>query len=216
MRNQLAPYLTSKQRISTKQSGNKKWHSTETSLISSTDFILRGIDQKKITAVVYLDMSKAFDTINHAILLKKLKDIGLSVPALQWFESYLSQRHQAVRINSVLSDKLPVVSGVPQGSVLGALLFSIYVNDLPNVCKNCSTECYVDDTKLLLSFSANDPTHAMQSINSDLQKICNWCFENCLMLNPDKTKLMVFGSRGMLPKLPDFKLSLLGKEIIPA
>ena len=108
--NQLTSYLTSNQRISAKQSGNKRWHSTETALISSTDFVLRAIDQKKITAVVYLDMSKAFDTINHAILLKKLKDIGLSSSALQWFESYLSQRNQAVRINSVLSDKLPVVN----------------------------------------------------------------------------------------------------------
>ena len=161
-------------------------------------------------------MSKAFDTINHVTLLKKLENIGLSAPALQWFESYLSQRFQAVRINSTLSDKLPVASGVPQGSVLGALLFSIYVNDLPNVCQNCSTECYVDDTKLLLSFTVNDSTRAMESINSDLQRIRNWCFDNCLMLNPDKTNVMVFGSRETSLKLPDFKLSLLEKEIIPA
>lgn len=213
---QLSSYLTTNQRISAKQSGNKRWHSTETALNSTTDFILRAIDQKKITAVVYLDMSKAFDTINHVILLKKLKDIGLSSSALQWFESYLSQRKQAVRINSVLSDRLPVVSGVPQGSVLGALLFSIYVNDLPNICQNCSTECYVDDTKLLLSFSANDSAQAIERVNSDLQRIRDWCFDNCLMLNPEKTKLMVFGSRRMSLKLPDSKLSLLGKEIIPA
>ena len=85
--------------------------------------------------VVYLYISKAFDTINHVILLKKLENIGLSVSAPQWFESYLSQRYQAVRINSVLSDTLPVVSGVPQGSFLGALLFGIYVNDQPTVCQ---------------------------------------------------------------------------------
>ena len=89
---QLTPYLTSNQRISVKQSGNKRWHSTETSPISTTDFILCAIDQKKIIAVVYLDMSKAFDTINHWILLKNWRIIGLSASALQWFESYLSQR----------------------------------------------------------------------------------------------------------------------------
>ena len=113
-------------------------------------------------------MSKAFDTINHVILLKKLKDISLSASALQWFESYLSQRNQAVCINPLLSDRLPVASSVPQGSVLGALLFSIYVNDLPNICQDCSTECYVDDTKLLLSFNVNDPTQGTERLNSDL------------------------------------------------
>ena len=71
------------------------------------------------------------------------------------------KRYQAVRINSVLSDKLPVVNDVPRGSVLGAFLFSIYVNDLPNVCQNCSTACHVDDTKLLLSFTVNDSAHAI-------------------------------------------------------
>ena len=114
----------------------------------------------------------------------------------------------------IISDRLPVASGVPQGSVLGVLLFSIY-NDVPNICQDCSTECYVDDTKLLLSFNANDPTQAVERLNSDLQRIRNWCFDNCLMLNPEKTKLMVFGSRRMALKVPEFKLSLLGKEIIP-
>ena len=71
------------------------------------------------------------------------------------------KRYQAVRINSVLSDKLPVVNDVPRGSVIGAFLFSIYVNDLPNVCQNCSTACYVDDTKVLLSFTVNDSAHAI-------------------------------------------------------
>ena len=101
--------------------------------MSSTDAILRAIDQTKVTAVVYLDMSKAFDSIKHEILLNKLKNIGLSLSALTWLCSYLSQRSQVVRINSMLSDALPAVCGVPQGSVLGALLFSISVNDLPAV-----------------------------------------------------------------------------------
>ena len=95
-------------------------------------------------------MSKAFDSIKHEILLNKFKNIGLSSSALTWFCSYLSQRSQVVPINSTLSDALPDVCGVPQGSVLRALLFSIYVNDLPAVSQRCSTECYVNDTKLLL------------------------------------------------------------------
>ena len=198
------------------QSGNKTWHSTETSLIHSTDSILKAIDQKNVTAVILLDISKAFDSINHNILLAKLEDVGVSSTCLAWFKSYLSERYQAVRVNSTLSEKLPVVSGVPQGSILGPLLFSIYVNDLPSVAKNCSSESYVDDTKLLLSFRINNSNTALTDLNEDLIGMRNWCFDNLLLLNPDKTKLMVYGSRQMLGKLPDFRLSLLGKELTPA
>ena len=134
------------------QSGNKKWHSTETSLIHKTDAILGAIDQKKTTAVVLLDMSKAFDSNNHSILLDKLQDIGASASALRGFSSYLFGRKQVVHINSTLSDALPLVSGIPQGSILGPLLFIIYVSSLPTVPKNCLSDCYVDHTKLYMSF----------------------------------------------------------------
>ena len=110
--NQLTSYLTINRRLSAHQSGNKAWHSTETSLINSTDSILKAIDQKKVTAVTLLDMSKAFDSINHEILLVKLKHVGVSSSCLSWFKSYLSERYQTVRINSTLSDILPVISGV--------------------------------------------------------------------------------------------------------
>jgi hypothetical protein len=119
--NQVVPYLDLNKRLSTEQSGNKKHHSTETSLIETTDTILNAIDKKKVTAsaVVLLDMSKAFDSLDHKILMLKLQDVGMSPAALSWFSSYLSNRQQAVRINSALSGKLTVHSGVPQGSILG-------------------------------------------------------------------------------------------------
>ena len=192
--NQITPYLMSNERLSTRQSGNKKSHSTETSLIRTTDAILNAIDEKKTTAVVLLDMSKAFDTINHGILLNKLLDIGISPSCVAWFTSYLSDRRQVVRINSELSDPLPVVSGVPQGSILGPILFSIYVNDLPLVPRSCLTESYVDDTKLYISFPVHDWAKAVADLNADLLYIRNWCFENRLLLNPDKTKLIVYRS----------------------
>ena len=144
--------------------------------------------------MVLLDMSKAFDSINYDILLLKLQHLGISKYALAWFTSYLTNRHQVVRINSTLSNSLRLNSGVPQGSILGPLLFSIYINDLPSVPRNCLTQCYVDDTKLQISFKMRDCPTAMNDLNSDLLLIRDWCFNNFLLLNPDKTKLVVFGS----------------------
>ncbi|CAB4039059.1 Hypothetical predicted protein [Paramuricea clavata] len=178
--------------------------------------ILIAIDKQKVTAVSLLDMSKAFDSLSHGrILLDKLQDVGASTSALKWFENYLSNRKQVVRTNSAVSNLLPVVSGVPQGSILGPLLFTIYVNDLSTVTKNSSSECYVDDIKLLMSFRVHECNNTVIAMNQDLLGIRNWCFDNRLLLNPDKTKLIVYGSRQMMDKLREFHLSLLGNDLVP-
>ena len=213
--NQFVTYLTTKERLTTKQSGNKKWFSTETSLIHTNDAFLKSIDDKKLTACVLLDMSKAFDSVDHQILLRKIQSVDASTSSLKWFNSYLTNRHQVVRIHSSVSDPLPVECGVPQGSILGPLLFSIYVNDLPEVPRHCSTECYVDDTKLFVSFNLHDSQRIVQEMNEDLLQVRNWCFGNRLLLNPDKTKLIVFGSRQITSKFHKFHMSLLGKDISP-
>lgn len=168
--NQFITYLVSKERLTSKQSGNKQHQSTETTLIHATDqnLILRAIDEKQLTATVLLDMSKAFDSLHHGTLLAKLQDVGASTTASQWFRSYLSSRHQVVRINSTLSDRMQVRNGVPQGSILGPLLFSIYVNYLPSIPQYCSPQCYVDDTKLLLSFAL----HEERGVRDKLNRIC--------------------------------------------
>ena len=122
---QFVTYLTTKGRLTTKQSGNKKWFSTETSLIHTTDAFLKGIDDKKLTVYVLLDMSKALDIVDHQILLRKIQSVCTSTSALKWFNSYLTNRYQVVRIHSSVSDPIPVEYGVPQGSILGPLVFKI-------------------------------------------------------------------------------------------
>ena len=115
-------------------------------------------------------MSKAFDSVNHETLILKLQDVGTSSHTLQWFRSYLSNRKQVVRIHSTLSEPLPVSSGVPQGSILGPLLFSIYTNDLASIPQKCSTQSYVDDTKLITSFQLKDNLDAITDLKDDLFK----------------------------------------------
>ena len=115
-----------------------------------------------------LTKSKAFYSVNHETLILKLQDVGTSSHTLQWFHSHLSNRKQVVRIHSTLSEPLPVTSSVPQGSILGPLLFSIYTNDLSSIPQKCSTQSYVDDTKLITSFQLKDNLDAITDLKDDL------------------------------------------------
>ena len=115
------PFLVLNERLSTNQSSNKRWHSTET----TTKKTLGAIDQKKTIAMVLLDISKAFESISLKTLLYKLQDIGASTSVMDWFRSYLSNRTQVVRVNTKISDPLPLTSGVPQGSIVGPMLLGV-------------------------------------------------------------------------------------------
>jgi hypothetical protein len=156
-----------------------------------TDTILDNADNGLITASVFLDFSKAFDMVDHAILLCKLKSFGLDNNSLNWFESYLTNRQQKTSINNTLSSSLPVSVGVPQGSILGPLLFIIYINDMPNIVKHCKIILYADDT--LLYYSSNLVKDIELCVNEDLHSICKWLDENLLTLNCAKSKFLLFG-----------------------
>ena len=168
--NQLMTYMATKRRLSGHQSGNKKLHSCETLSVMITDKALEAMDAKKVTLVVLLDLSKAFDSIDHVTLLAKLQALGASRASLDWFKSYLSERLQCVRIGAETSSLQVISHGVPQGSILGPALFTIYLNNIPSIPDVCSLESYVDDSKLYLSFPVAEASNMIQQINNDFKK----------------------------------------------
>ena len=125
--------------------------------------------------MVLIDLSKAFDSLSHPVLLTKLHNLGAPENALAWFKSYLSERLQTTRVATSVSSPLLVTHGVPQGSILGPMLFNLYMNDLPSVTKECETESYVDDTKIYLSIQPIDLENGILRVAADLNRIAEWC-----------------------------------------
>ena len=130
------------------QSGFRSFHSTLTSLLEATNDWSVNIDNGLLNGVVFIDLKKAFDTIDHEIILLKLRNYGVDSASLKWFESYLTNRRQKCKVNGQLSNSTPVTCDVPQGSCLGPLLFLIYINDLPNCLDIAQPRMFADDTNV--------------------------------------------------------------------
>ena len=159
------------------QSAYKPFHSTESALLRVSNDILRAIDNKQCIALTLLDLSAAFDTIDHQILLKILQNgLGIHEIALQWFESYLVNRSQCVSIDDVQSEPLDLPYGVPQGSVLGPLLFCAYTTQLGRIIQNHDLEyhIYADDAQVYLSFKVNDSQSSIQKLEHCIIEIRSW------------------------------------------
>ncbi|CAH1252651.1 Hypp973 [Branchiostoma lanceolatum] len=189
--NQVTRFLTRHDLLTTHQSGFRRHHSTATAVQKIVEDIKSAFNCSKVTVALFLDLRKAFDTVNHDILLGKLKKLGFDNDVTNWFESYLADRFQTTHLQGQYSSKSRVNCGVPQGSVLGPLLFCLYVNDLPNVIRNCSIQMYADDT--VLYFSASTVKDCEEAVSSDVRRVVDWLNENKLLLHPDKTKSMLFG-----------------------
>ena len=178
---QLHAYLEEHNIICKYQSGFRAIHSTVTALLEATDTWAYNIDRGKINAVVFLDLKKAFDTVDHKILLSKLSSYGIHGNAHQWFKSYLQNRTQVCSINGSLSESCSLSCGVPQGTILGPLLFLLYINDLPNCLSSCEPRMYADDT--YLTYAGDDADNIQLRLNQDLENVHNWLRANKLTLN---------------------------------
>ena len=194
---------------------NFKYHSTETLSLLVTGHIFKAMDNKEITAMVLIDLSKAFDSICHRTLLLTFQGLGASIKASKWFESYLTDRMQSTRLGTSPSEELIVTHGVPQGSILRPLMFSLYMNDLPSVVKFPSVDSYVDVTKVYLSFSSKDIDSCLTKVTEDLRLIAAWCCTNKLLIDLSKTKFILFGIRELLSKIPDVRVPFLSQNLAP-
>lgn len=193
MLKRLQSYLTKINYLSNSQYGFRKNCTTELALLHIVNNVMNNMEVKNITIGLFLDLSKAFDSINHDILLKKLNHIGIRGTMYDWFVSYLKGRRQFVSIGDDISSIQPNHLGVPQGSVLGPLLFSIFINDLPDSCKLLKTILFADDATFLCSGKNIDEATCI--MNSELEKIYSWLNLNKLSLNYKKTHYMIFGPK---------------------
>lgn len=189
----LMSYFEKHHLLTERQFGFRKNSSTELALLTQKEIILRNIESKQITLGVLIDFSKAFDSISHTILLQKLARYGVRGIPLSLFSSYLSHRCQKVVINGLSSSLNRINCGVPQGSLLGPLLFSIYINDIVSISNEADFIIYADDTSLL--FSGSDPDYLIANANRVLEKLRLWSELNCLKINADKTKAIFFSAR---------------------
>ena len=186
--NAFLKYLQENNLLYELQLGFRSGHSTETALIRITDEILLNMDKDEVTGLVFIDFRKVFDVIDHELLLKKLAIYGVSSESVTWFRSYLEGRRQSVKLGASTSEKLPVKRGVPQGSVLGSVLFLLFVNDMPLYLEKSTIDIYADDTTLSLSSSWENISSLSQALTKDLKDVNNWSKENKMYIIPMKRK----------------------------
>ena len=174
------------------QSGFRKKFSTDSCLVQLSDFIINAMDKGLHTGMTLIDLQKAFDTLDHDILLEKMECLGFKKPVIKWFESYLSNRKLFVLLEGVFSEEGLLTCGVPQGSILGPLLFLIYINDLPQALSETASNLYADDTCIYYQHKNVQEIEAI--LNKEFSSLCEWFIDNKLSIHfgQDKTKSILF------------------------
>ena len=207
---QLEQFLIGNNLLYEFQSGFRSKFSTDTCLIHLTDFIKEEISHGNYVGMILIDLRKAFDTVDHAILCSKLKAMGLNDQSVQWFNSYLCHRTQLVEINGTKSDFNNISCGVPQGSILGPILFNIYVNDMVSSVQ-CKLLLYADDSCLIVS--NKDKNIIESTLTNEIENLSKWLVDNKLSLHLGKTESILFGSKSKLKKCSKLNISCNGFPI---
>ncbi len=216
---QLNDYLSVNNLHESMQSAYKKFHSTETALIKVHNDILWAMERQGVTILLLLDLSSAFDTIDHSVLIDRMKGIlGMGGTALEWLKSYLSGRTQRVHINGAFSDPQLLHYGVPQGSVLGPLLFLIYTLPIGTIIRKYGFELhvYADDTQIYVCVcptSADGVYCAVSTLEKCVREIQEWMQTNFLKLNAEKTEVLVLGFRAQLAKFRLASVNIAGVDV---
>ena len=193
MHKRLYTFLDDKNIIYDLQFGFRQQYFTSHALINITENIRKALDDGNIGCGVFVDLKKAFDTVDHQILLAKLNHYGIRGVSNDWFKSYLSNHHQYVSISGYESGLAAINCGVPQGSVLGPLLFLLFINDLNQAIKFCKGHHFADDTNLLCL--SNSIKNLNKQVNADLKHLVNWLNANKISLNVKRTEMVILKSK---------------------
>ena len=211
---QLTQHISENSLVKLMQSAYRSGHSTETALLKVETDLLHAIDHQEVACLILLDLSSAFNPVDHCMLLQRLEIcFGIKETALEWIRSYLTGRTQKVSVGKVMSSPVALSFGVPQGSVLGTILFTLYTSPLGSICTkhDINYHMYADDQQIYLSFKpskAGDKENCIRRLEMCISEIREWMIVNKIKLNDDKTEFIFFGSRQQLSKIGDVSINI--------